>query len=213
MRIRSSVHAGMIVVCAATVAGAAAPLSAQAWDSPSFFSPRPGEDIGLYIIDAEGPGDLGFAGIWRQEGNINLGVRAGLAGGDHFAVGAEFYGPLDVLGPQSPVLLSWIVGAGATFNDVTWLRVPLGVSIGMDIPTSSSIRILPYIHPRVALDLFAFDTADGEETETELNVDLDLGADIGLGQQFVLRVGATIGDLDAIGVGVAYKMGRRLVVR
>ena len=213
MRIRSSIHAGMIVVCAATVAGAAAPLSAQAWDSPSFFSPRPGEDIGLYVIDAEGGGDLGFAGIWRQEGNINLGVRAGLAGGDYFSVGAEFYGPLDVLGPQSPVLLSWIVGLGATFNDVTWLRIPLGASIGMNIGASSSIRIMPYIHPRVAFDLFAFDTAAGEETETELNVDLDLGADIGLGQQFVLRVGATIGDVDAIGVGVAYKMGRRLVVR
>jgi hypothetical protein len=213
MRIRSPVHVGMIVVCAATVAGAAAPLSAQAWDSPSFFSPRPGEDIGLYVIDAEGGGDLGFAGIWRQEGNINLGVRAGLAGGDHFSVGAEFYGPLDVLGPQSPVLLSWIVGAGATFNDVTWLRIPLGASIGMNIGTSSSIRIMPYIHPRVAFDLLARDTPAGEETETELNVDLDLGADIGLGQQFVLRVGATIGDLDAIGVGVAYKMGRRLVVR
>jgi len=213
MRIRLSVHAGIIVICAATIAGAAAPLSAQAWDTPSFFSPRPGEDIGLYVIDAEGPGDLGFAGIWRQEGNINLGVRAGLAGGDHFSVGAEFYGPLDVLGPQSPVLLAWIVGAGATFNDVTWLRIPLGASIGIDIPTSSSIRIMPYIHPRLAFDLFAFDTPDGEETETELNVDLDLGADIGLGQQFVLRVGATIGDRDAIGVGVAYKMGRRLVVR
>jgi hypothetical protein len=96
---------------------------------------------------------------------------------------------------------------------VTWLRVPLGVSVGVDIPTSGSVRILPYIHPRVALDLVAFDTPDGEETDTDLNVELDLGADIGLGQQFVLRVGATIGEWDAIGVGVAYKMGRRLVVR
>lgn len=213
MRIRSTVHFGTIMMCAGTFAAAAAPLSAQAWDSPSFFSPRPGEDIGLYVIDTQGPGDLGFAGIWRQEGNINLGVRAGLAGGDHFSVGAEFYGPLDVLGPQSPILLSWIVGAGATFNDVTWLRIPLGVSIGMDIGTSGPIRILPYVHPRVAFDLLAFDTSAGEDTETELNVDVDLGADIGLGQRFVLRVGATIGDVDAIGVGVAFKMGRRLVVR
>jgi hypothetical protein len=26
------------------------PVSAQAWDAPSFFSPRPGEDLGLYAF-------------------------------------------------------------------------------------------------------------------------------------------------------------------
>lgn len=202
------------VLLLALFTGTAAPLSAQAWDAPSFFSPRPGEDIGLYIIRYEGGGDPGFAGIWRQEGNINLGVRAGLAGGgDLFSVGAEFYGPLDVLGPQSPLLISWIVGAGGTFNDATWLRIPLGLSIGMNLGSPGTIRIMPYVHPRVAFDLIAFDTPAGEETESEFNLDVDLGADIGLGQQFVLRVGATIGDLDAIGAGIAYKMGRRLVVR
>lgn len=195
------------------LAGSAAPLAAQAWDTPTFFSPRPGEDLGLYVIRPGGGGDLGFAGIWRTEGNINLGVRAGLAGGDHFSVGSEFHGRLDVLGPQSPLLISWILGAGATFNDVTWLRIPLGVSVGMNLGSPGSIRILPYVHPRLAFDLFAVDTPTGEETESEFNLDVDLGADIDLGQQFVLRVGATIGNQDAIGVGLAYKMGRRLVVR
>jgi hypothetical protein len=191
----------------------AGPLAGQAWDAPSFFSPRPGEDIGLYIIDAEGIRDLGFAGIWRQEGNINLGVRAGLAGSDLFSVGAEFYGPLHVLGPQSPLLMSWILGAGATFNGATWLRVPLGVSAGLDLGSASSIRIMPYVHPRVAFDLVARDTNDGEETDTEITFDVDLGADIALGRQFVLRVGATFGEWDALGAGIAYRMGRRLVVR
>jgi hypothetical protein len=111
------------------------------------------------------------------------------------------------------VLVSWIGGAGATFNAATWLLIPLGASIGMNLGTSSSIRILPYVHPRVAFDLVAYDTGAGEETDTEFNFDLDLGADVALGQQFVLRVGATIGEWDAIGVGVAYRMGRRLVVR
>jgi hypothetical protein len=214
MRQCSSVRPfGLLLVSAGLLMAPAAPLAAQAWDAPSFFSPRPGEDIGLYVIDAERVDDLGFAGIWRQEGNINLGVRAGLAGGDLFSVGAEFYGPLDILGPQSPLLVSWILGAGGTFNDATWLRIPLGASVGLNLGSSSSIRILPYVHPRVAFDLVAFDTPDGEETETDFSFDVDLGADIGLGQQFVLRFGATIGEWDAIGAGIAYKMGRRLVVR
>lgn len=201
---------GMFVLVAALMAGSG-PVAAQAWDTPTFFSPRPGEDIGVYLIDPEGPGDMGFAAIWRQEGNLNLGVRGGFRD-DHFMLGAEFYRPLNVLGPQSPLLVSWILGLGATFNDVTWLRVPLGASIGLGL-NAGTLNIMPYVHPRVAFDLFAVDVGGAEETETEFNFDLDLGADVSLGQRFVLRVGATFGDWDALGVGIAYRTGRRLVVR
>lgn len=198
-------------VAGALLLASAAPAAAQAWDVPSFLSPRPGEDIGLYVIDPDGPGDVGFAAIWRQEGNLNLGVRGGYMD-EHFSLGAEFYGPLNLLGPQSPVLVSWVLGLGATFNDVTWLRVPLGASVGLDINTGG-LQIMPYVHPRLAFDLFAFDTPEGEDTETEFNFDIDVGADVGLGQRFVLRVGATFGDSEALGVGIAYRTGRRLIVR
>ena len=187
----------------------AGPVSAQGWDMPSFFSPRPGEDIGLYIIDADGVDDIGIAGIWRQEGNLNLGVRAGIVGDDHYALGAEFYGPIS--GVQSPILLSWVVGLGGTFNGVTWLRIPAGVSVGVDVD-AGSFRILPYVHPRVEFDYFSFETPGGDESDSELNFDLDLGADVDIGR-FVLRFGATVGDFDAIGIGAAYKMGRQVTVR
>lgn len=189
--------------------GSAGSVAAQGWDMPSFFSPRPGEDIGLYIIDADGVDDIGIAGIWRQEGNLNLGVRAGIVGDDHFALGAEFYGP--IRGIEAPILLSWVVGLGGTFNDVTWLRIPAGVSVGVNVD-AGSVRILPYVHPRVAFDYFSFDTPAGDESDSELNFDLDLGADVDVGR-FVLRFGATIGDFDAIGIGAAYKWGRQVTVR
>ena len=48
---------------------------AQHWETPTFFAPRPADDIGAYLVDTEG-GDIGLAGIWRQSGNVNLGVRA-----------------------------------------------------------------------------------------------------------------------------------------
>jgi hypothetical protein len=169
MRMRS------FVLALGLLAAAAAPLTAQAWDAPSFFSPRPGEDIGLYLIDADGVDDIGIAGI---------------------------------RGIQSPLLLSWIVGVGGTFNGATWLRVPAGLSIGVDVD-AGSLRILPYVHPRIAFDYVSFN----DDSDSELNFDLDLGADIGLGPQFVLRFGATVGEWDAIGVGVAYRLGRRVVVR
>jgi hypothetical protein len=104
------------------LAGSAVEVAAQAWDVPSFFSPRPGEDIGIYVVDMDGADDLGIVGIWRQEGNLNLGVRAGVLDGDHISLGAEFYGP--IRGVNAPIYMSWLLGAGGTFNGVTWLRIP-----------------------------------------------------------------------------------------
>lgn len=193
------------------LAGSAGQATAQPWDVPSFFSPRPGEDIGIYVVDMDGTDDLGIVGIWRQEGNLNLGVRAGVLDGDHISLGAEFYGP--IRGVNAPIYMSWLLGVGGTFNGATWLRIPAGVSIGT-IFDAGSLDIMPYLHPRVALDYVSWDAPEGvDDSDSELNFDLDLGADISLGPQWVFRFGATVGDFDGIGVGIAYRMGRRLVVR
>lgn len=193
------------------LAGSAGQAVAQPWDVPSFFSPRPGEDIGIYVVDMDGTDDLGIVGIWRQEGNLNLGVRAGVLDGDHISLGAEFYGP--IRGVNAPIYMSWLLGVGGTFNGATWLRIPAGVSIGT-IFDAGSLDIMPYLHPRVALDYVSWDAPEGvDDSDSELNFDLDLGADISLGPQWVFRFGATVGDFDGIGVGIAYRMGRRLVVR
>lgn len=195
----------------------AAPAAAQ-WDAPSFFAPRPGEDLGLYAVNPEGGAGWGLAAIWRQEGKLSLGVRAAIADNDIIHIGSEFYGPLRVLGPQSQLMIDWIAGLGASFNGVTHLRVPVGVSLGLNLGSRGGMMIKPYAHPRVALDVFAYDNARGdEETETEVNVDLDLGADVALGQSFVLRGGITFSLSDdgrnTFGAGIAYRMPRRVTVR
>jgi hypothetical protein len=206
--------AAAAVWTAATLGAGTAPAAGQAWDAPSFFSPRPGEDIGIYITKPEGSDDLGIAAIWRMEGNLNLGVRGGIAAGDHISIGAEFFRPLDLLGPQSTLLMSWILGVGATFNDVTMLRVPLGVSAGVAFGTPGAVQVTPYAHPRVALDVIAYNLPDGQEqTDTEFRFEIDVGADAALGRSFVLRVGATIGESNTFGAGIAYRFSRRLIVR
>src|SRR5919108_1616817 len=65
----------------------AAPLAAQ-WESPTFFAPRPGEDLGLYYVSPAGVNEWGIHGIWRQEGNLSFGVRLGLEENEVFHVGA-----------------------------------------------------------------------------------------------------------------------------
>lgn len=188
-------------------------LVAQAWDAPSFFSPRPGEDLGVYVVKPDGGGDVGVAGIWRQSGNINLGVRAGLTD-DMIHVGGEFYDELDLLGPASPVAVSWVLGFGASFDDnVTWLRLPLGVSVGVPLD-AGGMRITPYVHPRAALDFVTRGSGDEEVSNTDFHVPVDIGADIEVGPSLVLRVGATLDDgRNAFGAGAAWRLSRRLIVR
>lgn len=182
--------------------------SAQAWDAPTFFSPRQHDDIGVYVIFPDG-GDAGVEGIWRQSGNLNLGVRLGIID-EAVLLGAEFYNPIRI---SAPLQLSWLLGVGATFGDnVTWLRVPFGVSVGGTL-NAGNILITPYVHPRIALDVASIDTPAGEDTDTDVNFDVDLGADIDLSPQWVLRFGATVGQSDAFGLGLAYRLGRRVVVR
>lgn len=194
------------------VLGSAWPLVAQSWESPSFFSPRPGEDIGLYVAGPES-GDIGIHGIWRQSGNINLGVRAGLAG-NVIHVGGEYYNELNAPGPESPLLMSWVLGLGASFDDdVTWLRVPLGVSAGLSLD-AGGMTVMPYVHPRVTLDFVTVGRGDAEESDTEFNLPVDIGADVALGTSFVARVGATLNDGGTVfGAGLAWRMSRRLIVR
>lgn len=210
MKVRESI----IVVA---LLGAATSGAAAQWESPTYFSPRPHDDIGAYVVDGERR-SAGFVGIWRQTGNLNLGLRGGIApGGFDWLLGVETFGPLDVLGPASPVSTSWIVSAGAMFGgednvDLTWVRIPAGLSIGMNLE-SGNVTIVPYAHPRVAFDLLIVSADGDDDTDSEVNFDLDLGADVLFGQNFVLRGGVTLTNDTRFGAGIAYRIPRRAVVR
>ena len=196
---------------AALILVAASPASAQwAWDAPSFFSPRSHDDIGIYAVVPD-DADFGVMGLWRQSGNLNLGVRVALIE-DVVSLGAEFYNPIRAV--NVPLSMAWNLGFGAGFgDDVTMLRVPFGVSIGATLGSSGSLQLTPYVHPRIALDVVAVDVGDDERTDTDVNFDVDLGADLNLTPSLILRFGATVGENEAFGLGVAFRMGRRMVVR
>lgn len=206
----------LLIVCALS-AIFAGPVAAQAymWDSPTFASPRPMDDIGAYVTRAEDA--TGLIGIWRQSGNLNLGVRAGVAdldnAGGSLLVGAELYGPLNTLLPGSGLDLAWTLGGGAVFgDDITTASIPLGLSVGVQLG-SGGVTILPYVHPRVSLDIVSVEFGDEEETETDVGFAVDLGADITLSERLLVRVGGSLADREAFGVGLAYRIPRRVSVR
>lgn len=187
-------------------------VHAQAWDTPSFMPPRPGDDIGIYFTDH---GDFGISGIWRQHGNLNLGVRVGYIDSDvqgvdgTILVGGETWAPLFSAGPDFPVDVSWTLGAGATFNDfATSFAIPGGVTVGRAF-VLTPLTVQVYGHPRLVL---AFVSANND-VEADLDGVFDLGADVEINEAWKLRLGASLGGVDALGVGFAYRFGRGVEVR
>jgi opacity protein-like surface antigen len=206
---RSTLAAAVMAVCTA------APAIAQTWDQPTFFSPRPHDDLGIYAIKPD-LNDWGAVGIWRQSGGINLGVRGGIGGGGKgvdrtVLIGAELFGPLNI--GAAPLALYWVTGIGASFDGLTLGRIPAGISAGITFGEGGSAVVTPYVHPRVAFEVYTFDAEDSE-TETDFDVDVDVGVDVELGDRFILRGGYKIGDVQGVfGAGVAIRLGRGAEVR
>ncbi|MGH7481364.1 MAG: hypothetical protein ACRELV_04365 [Longimicrobiales bacterium] len=223
------IHSLFILGLALGLSASATRVRAQAWDTPTFLSTSTGEDIGVYFLKgADWGGDSGFGGdddwgvsaIWRQALNPNMGVRAGIirTGTDdtEFIVGAETWG--DLLAGEFPVDLMWMLGAGANLAEgATWLRVPAGVGVGRTFGTEGGIRFTPYVLPRVALDVIAFDrdlVGEGEDaSDTELNFVADLGVDLELTPTIRVRLGASFGEVDAYGAGIALRFAREVEVQ
>jgi len=217
----------LAIVAMPILAGAA---QAQMWDAPQFFGPKPMDELGLYYFKTDepnlnNPNPDGLKVIWRQTGNINLGVQAGVGDlkdlGDAIMVGAEFYNPLHLgatLG--NGFVMNWGLGAGATFGKhYADLSVPFGISAGLSLG-SGSTSITPYVNPRVSFDLSSFDNpfTGNEETDTDFGLAVELGAEVSLGS-FIVRGAYTTGRSDQMirrkgwGIGAALSMPRKVIAR
>lgn len=205
---------GWIAAVGLALSSLASAGNAQSWEAPTFFSPRAADDLGIYAVDTKG-GDFGLAGIWRQSGNVNLGVRAGFGGrsGDRaWLVGTELSGMLLEPEPGRPLAAAWVLGAGAAFDGATWLRIPAGVSVGVRLG-EGAVTVMPYAHPRASLDWVAYDAGGEEVTDTDVNLDVDLGAELELGAKWTVRAAVTLGDREAFGFGLAWRIPRGVSVR
>ena len=192
---------GAITFALLAIAGGA---QAQAWNSPSFLGPHPTADLGVYVIDGE-IGDVGVQGIWRKTGAMNLGVRLGFvdAGDGVLQAGLETWGDLVVSDDaEFPLDVAWTAGIGASINGVSTLSVPAGVSIGQTFE-AGSITMQVYGHPRLVL--VAFENPVDDDLELDLEGQFDLGTDLYLSDDVTVRVGVSLGEADALGIGVAWR--------
>jgi hypothetical protein len=197
-----------VVTLAILALAAASEVGAQ-WSAPSFLPPRPGDDVGLYASSVE---DFGVQAVWRQHGNLNLGVRAGwiespVRGG--VVAAAESWGLLFQAGRGLPVDVAWTVGAGVVFADGTALEVPVGATVGRTL-SLAAVDIQVYAHPRLAL--IVREESDDVD-ETVLGGLFDVGAEFTMRAGPKARMAATVGSFDALGIGVAVPWGRSVEVR
>jgi hypothetical protein len=206
---RQRSRAPFAALAALTVALAVGSDASAQWSAPSFLPPRPGDDVGVYLSTFE---NFGVQGIWRQHGNLNLGVRAGwIDSPDRGGVVAAFetWGLLVEAGQGLPADLAWTLGAGAVFDGGTSLEVPAGISVGRGLRVGPALAQV-YAHPRFALIVR---TGAEDEDETTVGGLFDLGAEVALDQRLKIRAAATLGSFDALGIGLALRFGRAVEVR
>jgi hypothetical protein len=197
-----------VAIAAVIMMGLAAEARAQvAWDSPLFLPPRPEAGTGIYLVDAHKAG-IGVLGTWRgtpQGLGMRLGIADGRGPGGGIAIfgGADVSGLIATVGPELPFDMAWVAGAGVGYDRWLVVSIPGGLSLGRTF-TTPEVRFTPYLTPRVALDAhLGRERVDGG-SGLEMNFAVDLGVDLVFQPEWTLRVGASLGQRNGVGVGVRF---------
>ena len=164
--------------------------------TPTYMSPVPMSDIGVYLSD--GPGDLTLEGIWRGG---PLGLRAGFVdtdADDLLSVGGEFRNPIAV--GTAPLGLAVTAGAQGLIGDASAVGLQAGFSAGYRF-VQPGLALTPYIHPRIA-----FINGFGPESDFESEILADAGVDFEFPGSLIVRLGVGLSDETADwGIGLAWR--------
>jgi hypothetical protein len=179
---------------------------AQETGTPVFKAPyRAFEDheFGASLSD---PGEgVGFAleGFYSFGRNANdFSVRAGIADSDAddnaFLIGGDFRTRVVSYSESFPLDGALTLGFGGVFgtdqDDIFLL--PVGISLGRRFDVEgSSTTFVPYVHPNL-VPVFGGDD--------DLQFTLGLGVDVNLGEQWAIRASGGLGDIEGVGISVAY---------
>jgi hypothetical protein len=210
MRRRGVAAAGLILAL-----GGAVPVGAQiAWESPMLIGPGAPAGLGFYLMEPWPGDDIAVLGTYRTAPvPVGLGFRLGLGDGwrDELAVfgGVDVAGSLLAATDEVPLDVVWFAGAGAGIGEDALISFPLGLSIGA-VLQSEGVRFAPYAAPRIVLDAFICDDDPGErdfcdgDDDLELDLAADLGLDLSFTESWMIRFAATLGDREALAIGIVF---------
>ena len=191
------------LVVATLVAASAVPASAQTlWDAPPLVSHVVPAGVSLFVINPA-DGDLGGLVTFRHDaGPVGLGYRFaisdqnGPSGDLAVAGGVDVSGFLSRAVEGSEVDVMWWSGAGIGLGNETVVSIPVGALIGWS-GQGGDVILSPYGGGHVTLDI---STSDADNVH--FGGSFDLGLDIVLSSGWLIRFGASLGDRDALALGV-----------
>jgi len=192
------------LVTAVLFAVAIAPVTVAAqtaWDAPPLISHVAPAGVSLFLLSPAG-GDLGGLVTFRHEaGPVGLGYRLSLSDEDRsddlaIAAGIDISGFLARSVEDAPLDVMWWSGAGLGLGESTVISVPLGALIGWS-GQGGDVILSPYGGGHVTLDI-----SDVDNDNVSLGGSFDFGLDIVLSSGWLVRFGGSIGDRDALAIGV-----------
>ena len=186
----------------------ASAAEAQAYAYPSFQPSRIAEREYNFAL-ADG-GDFGTALIfqWREglsNPKLQLTFDAGFADPDNSDTRLILGGGLayQLTRSSNEMPFDIVLAGGLGFSngdDVTIVRVPFGAVVGHRFDLEGGYAISPFVNPRLSWNRTSVN--DNSDSDTELEV--DIGANFELKPNMALRLAAVLGDADAIGVSFAW---------
>jgi len=206
---------GLLKACVASgvlLAGLPALADAQT-TYPSFQQPRiVSREFNIGVADGDGITPIVFQ--WREgtTPRSQLSLDVGLADSEaqdqdvSLILGGQYAHTLARSNADIPLDILFTAGLFTQFGNGTLLAVPVGASVGHRfLIEGTALAITPYIHPRVAFQYERQNVPAGvDDSDSDIDVSFDVGGSLELTPRFAIRVSATFGNFDAIGISFAF---------
>lgn len=200
-----SVCGGILVF--ALLAGLGGTAAAQETGTPVFKAPyRAFENHELGVSFSDPGENVSFAleGFYRYGRAANdFSLRGGFAdlsgdGGTRVLLGGDFRTQVLTYSESFPLDGSLTLGLGANVGDGDdAYYIPVGISLGRRFDLEgSNTTFVPYAHP-VIVPRFGGGDSD-------VDFALGLGVDIKFSEQWAIRASGGLGDIEGVGLSVAY---------
>lgn len=210
-----------IAATALAVAGSLSALAPAAaagqilWDAPRMIGPESPAGVGFYWLRAEAlpaDGDAVFATLPLPGTGGGVTLRGGLGEGATDELAG--FGGIDVRAliarhdESQPLDIGWNAGVGGSYGEYLIVSVPVGLSAGRSW-SSGSVWFAPYVGLGAVLDYRRGEEAPDEEFALEANAEVGVDMAFDTARRFILRAAASLGDRQAVAVGLAIGGARR----
>lgn len=200
-----------IAVLAAVALGAASPASGQILpDSPRLTGVLDEPGFGVFYLHPSAlPGDdMAVMVTWKPAGlpeSTRLRFGGGIGAGDTEAgfVALDVRVPLEPAG-RSSVQLAWTAGIGGSYGEWGIVSLPIGLVAGV-VWSEGAVTISPWAGVGVGFDFQFGDEAPDEDFEIRPAADLGLDLSFDEARRFTVRTGLSLGDRNAVAVGIAIR--------